>query len=146
MKICAVDTAADSFMTSSLTECSMACMMRSQCHQFNYRDGSLMNNCQLYSIAPKQYQSVSNCQHYVVSVVFTTFLLLFYIIRFYHLIYAIHSPFRATTVEEHSHKSGGFRPENLGDGPMASKCPHGLRPEVPIEAPEGPGAGWGSWV
>ena len=65
-KICAVDTATEMMNTSSLTECTMQCMMnRDQCLQFNYYH-SISPKCALYNFRPKNYINSTDCQHYAV--------------------------------------------------------------------------------
>jgi len=69
-KICAVDTASEMMNTSSLTECTMRCMMnRDQCLQFNYYH-SISPKCALYNFRPKNYNHTTDCQHYVVRVMY----------------------------------------------------------------------------
>jgi len=65
-KICAVDTASEMMNTSSLTECTMRCMMKlDQCLEFNYYH-SVSPNCALYNFRPKNYIITTDCQHYAV--------------------------------------------------------------------------------
>ena len=69
VKICAVDAASETVETSSLTECSMRCWMKTgQCLQFNYYTSvtSPMTKCALYNFRPKNYVISADCQHYVV--------------------------------------------------------------------------------
>jgi len=67
-KVCAVDTASETSETSSLTECSMRCWMKTgQCLQFNvYYTSSMTTLCALYNFRPKNYIISTYCQHYVV--------------------------------------------------------------------------------
>ena len=69
-KLCAVDTAAEMLQTSSLTECSVHCLMKLlQCLQFNYYSSPATSpNCHLYHRPPKNYIITPDCQHYVVGV------------------------------------------------------------------------------
>ena len=72
-KICAVDTATEMMNTSSLTECTMQCMMnRDQCLEFNYYH-SISPKCALYNFRPKNYNHTTDCQHYVVRVMYLHF-------------------------------------------------------------------------
>jgi len=66
-KVCAVDAASEMLQTSSLTECSMQCWIKSsQCLQFNYYQSSSSSNCALYDFHPARYIISTECQHYVV--------------------------------------------------------------------------------
>ena len=73
-KMCAVDPASEMLQTSSLTECSMQCWIKSsQCLQFNYyqsssSSSSSSSNCALYYFQPKNYAVATDCQHYVVCI------------------------------------------------------------------------------
>ena len=63
-KMCAVDLASDMLQTSSLTECSMQCWIKSsQCLQFNYyqSSSSLSSNCALYDFHPARYIISTGC-------------------------------------------------------------------------------------
>ena len=68
--LCAVrwSTASETMNASSLTECTMRCMMKlDQCLEFNYYH-SMSPNCALYNFRPKNYINTTDCQHYVVSI------------------------------------------------------------------------------
>jgi len=61
-------TASEMMNTSSLTECTLRCMMKlDQCLEFNYYH-SMSPNCALYNFRPKNYINTTDCQHYVVSI------------------------------------------------------------------------------